>query len=191
VEPANNNNQGIVGRYVGNNGTSNVSERSFVLYFDPATDGANGGFANGNPGFGVALSTNGANQTANSYEFGVPNEQVGALAFGAWAHVAVVFEPGVRVEAYVNGASIGTVTSGVATSLSNTLAPLWIGQQFSAARQWTFDGNIDEVAIYAAALTDERIAAHYAAAIPEPAVWQLLAIVMGCAFRTRRRFTTM
>jgi hypothetical protein len=192
VDPVNNNNQGIVGRYVGNNGAGAVNERSFVLYFDPSTDGANGGVANGNPGFGVALSTSGANQATNSYEFGVPTDDVAALAPGTWAHVALVFEPGVRVEAYLNGESLGTVTSGVAAGLSDTLAPLWIGQQFSAARQWTFDGHIDEVAIYAAALSDTQIKAHFdAAVVPEPAALVLLAgaVAFGWFHSSGRKFS--
>lgn len=186
VDTVNNNNQGIVGRYIGNNGAA-VSQRSFVLYFDPSADGTNG-IPNGNPALGIALSTNGANQTANSYEFGLPNDNVAALAPGTWAHVAMVFEPGVRVEAYVNGESIGTITSSVAASLSNTLAPLWIGQQFSAARQWTFDGNIDEVAVYAKALSDAQIKAHFdAASVPEPIIWPMFCFAAAAMLRDFRR----
>jgi hypothetical protein len=183
VDPSNN--QGIVGRYRqdGDPGTTGTQPgRAYVLYYDTAVDMAPGPIGS-TPGLGFALSTDGAFQSANSYEFASSG-----LNDGNWHHVAIVWEKGVRVEAYVDGASIGTVTTSVLNAnLFSGMADFWIGQQFTGADEWTFEGNIDEVAVYTAALTDQQIAAHYAAAIPEPAMWQLLAIVFGLAIHSRRR----
>ncbi len=48
-----------------------------------------------------------------------------------------------------------------------------------------FDGLIDEVAVYNYALSEERILAHFAAAIPEPS--SVAMVVVGAALLRRRR----
>lgn len=177
------NNEGIVGRYRQDgdpNTAGNQPGRGYVLYFDSATDGTLGN-PDGTPGLGFALSSTGSFQSANSYEFAAD------IPVGEWVHVAAVFDPGQRIEMYVNGASVGQVTTTVLNDpLFSGMADLWIGQQFTGSDIWTFEGSIDEVAVYAAALSGEQIAAHYAAAVPEPAGWQL-AMFLGTAMWAWRR----
>ncbi len=171
------NNEGIVGRYLSDAdpGTAGTQPgRAYVLYFDSGTDGTLG-TPDGSPGIGFALSSSGSFQSANSYEFAAN------IPVGEWTHVAVVYDPGQRIEAYINGTSIATITTGVLNSpLFSGMANLWIGQQFTGQDIWSFEGNIDEVAIYSAALSDEQIAAHYnAAQVPEPACGML--VLLGIA----------
>jgi hypothetical protein len=179
------NNEGIVGRYRQDQfpgTTGDQGARSYVLYFDSTTNPDNSA---GTPGLGVAYSTSptGAFQSANSYEFSA------SLPVGEWVHVAAVLDPGNRVEVYVNGSSIGEVTTGVLTDpLFSGPGDFWIGQQFTEADEWTFEGGIDEVAVYAKALTDEQVLAHYqAAVVPEPACWQLAMLAWGALIGRRRR----
>lgn len=171
------NNEGIVGRY---RQDQNGAARSYVLYFDSTTDGTNG-TPDGSPGIGFALSSTGSFQGANSYEF------AGDIPVGVWTHVATVFDPGVRVAAYVNGVKVGEVTDNILNSpLYSGEGDFWIGQQFNGNQAWTFEGSIDEVAVYAAALSDEQIAAHYSAAVPEPASLTLVMLVGAALFAWRR-----
>lgn len=152
------NNEGIVDRY---RADQNGPARSYNLYFDSGTDGSNGA-PDGTPGLGVALSTTGSFQSANSYEFAAN------IPIGEWTHVAAVYDPGVRVSVYVNGVLAGEVTEGItAGPLYGGEGDFWIGQQFTGLDSWSFEGNIDEVAVYDAALTDKQLLAHYLAAAPE------------------------
>jgi Concanavalin A-like lectin/glucanases superfamily len=179
------NNEGIVGRYLSDgdpNTAGTQPGRAYVLYYDSGTDGSNG-TPDGTPGLGFALSSTGSFQSANSYEFAAN------LPIGEWAHVAVVYDPGNRIEAYVNGNSIATITTGVLNSpLFSGMADFWIGQQFTGQDIWTFEGSIDEVAVYAAALSDEQIAAHYhASQVPEPvgAFLALFGLIVSSFVRQR------
>ncbi|MDJ0660630.1 MAG: cadherin domain-containing protein [Crocosphaera sp.] len=111
------------------------------------------------------------------------------LNFGAWvsgagewlsyeidAHttynVALVFDSG-ELTAYVNGESIGTVTTSF-TYIPSHSGDVAIGQMNDATRfsddssssansGYYFDGTIDDVALYNKALSSQRIAAHYSA----------------------------
>ena len=146
------NNEGIVGRY---RGDQNGPARSYVLYYDSTAEDPGGAGA----GIGMALSSDGAFVADNSIEF------KGPINIGEWAHVAAVFDPGVRMALFVNGVLIGEKTSDVlAAPLYTGESDLWIGQQFDGRSLWTFEGNIDEVAIYNQALSDLEIANHFAAA---------------------------
>jgi hypothetical protein len=105
---------------------------------------------------------------------------------GDWVHIVGVFVPSTSMTVYVNGAVVGTpLTTGVPAAIFPGTADLWIGRQFSAtATNVTFEGLIDEVAIYNTALSAERVAAHYNAAVPEPtgivlAIFGLAAAVVG------------
>ncbi|MEX2171741.1 MAG: LamG domain-containing protein [Pirellulales bacterium] len=145
------NNEGIVGRYRQN---QNGAARSYVLYYDSTAEDPNGSGV----GLGMAVSSDGNFVAANSIEF------KGPINTGEWAHVAAVFEPGVRMELYVNGVSIGEVSGVLSDPLYSGEGDLWIGQQFTGADEWSFQGNIDEVAVYNTALTDVQISNHFAAA---------------------------
>ena len=73
---------------------------------------------------------------------------------GLWHHIAVVRTNSTDGEIYVDGSLVGT-DSGPAKSLNNV--PVWIGRGFTGP--FYFDGEIDEVRIWNAALTQEEIQA--------------------------------
>jgi hypothetical protein len=86
---------------------------------------------------------------------------------------------------YVDGVMDGSDTSTPLTALSqsgSSSVPLDIGTDL----QWVthgsnyyegfLDGTLDEIAVYSHALSSGRIAAHYAAGVPEPATLSLLAL---------------
>jgi hypothetical protein len=145
------NHEGIVGRY---RSSQNGAARSYVLYFDSTAETVDGV----GPGLGIAYSPDGNFLASNSVEF------KGPITVGEWAHVAAVFEAGVRMELYVNGVSIGQVDGVIGGPLYTGEGDFWIGQQFTGADEWSFEGNIDEVAVYDRALSDMEIADHFAAA---------------------------
>jgi hypothetical protein len=85
-------------------------------------------------------------------------------------HLAAVYEPNVRMSVYMNGVSIGEKVDGLpAASIFDSAAPLWIGRQFrNDTSNTSFEGKIDEVAIYNTALSPATILAHYHAATRIP-----------------------
>jgi hypothetical protein len=101
----------------------------------------------------VSLQIGGSQQQLTS----APN----AVVAGAWHHVVVTYD-GATIIAYVNGVQVGTLAglSG-AVDLVGTLDRFVIGR-YSQVAGSGFNGRIDEVALYAAALPGARVAAHYA-----------------------------
>jgi hypothetical protein len=79
-----------------------------------------------------------------------------------WVHWVLVFdEPGNVAELYINGVSKGT--KAMAASWSHPASTLWLAR-------WTgglasFDGKMDEFAVYEYGLTATQVAAHYAAGL--------------------------
>ena len=186
------NNEGIVGRFRQDQDpvTAGLQQaRSYNLYFDSTTNPDN---STGTPGLGFALSAEGTFESPNNYEFAA------AIPAGKWTHVAAVFDPGSRIEMYVNGVSIGERIDDdvvdtaadiqiLADPLFSGPSDFWIGQQFSGADEWSFEGNIDEVAVYASALSDAQILNHFQAAqVPEPQNWHL-ALIVGATLWVGRR----
>lgn len=169
-----NDNEGIVTKYLG---TGN--QRSYALFYS-ATLGT----------LGFAVSSDG---TGGSTVFHTP---AGAtIAEDAWTHIAAVFDPGNRMELFVNGQSVGTpLDTGVPTGVHAGSAELWIGGLANLATQRIFEGSIDEVAIYNYALDEDRILAHYQSAVPAvvPEPGTLLTVVLGAigmaAFRRKAIF---
>lgn len=84
-----------------------------------------------------------------------------ALAADQWYHVAVTHEVGVGAFLYVNGALDGQQTSGVAAIISDANHWHAIGNYYPGGSAY-WSGAISRVAIYkGAALTTDRILAHY------------------------------
>lgn len=143
-----NENEGIVTKYVG---TGN--QRSFALFYSSAS---------GTLGF--AVSPDG---TSTSAVFHSPAEAT--IPENQWTHIAAVFVPGSSMNFFVNGQAVGTpTTTGVPGGIHVGTAELWIGGLPTLVSRRMFEGNIDEVAVYSAALSPARILAHYNAAVPEP-----------------------
>lgn len=94
------------------------------------------------------------------------------LADGLWHHV-VATKNGATVKLYIDGVDrTGTVTN--ETCQSNTAA-LTIGAENTVEE--FFKGSIDEVAVYATALSEARIKAHYQAALlPRPGSRSLMGV---------------
>jgi hypothetical protein len=76
---------------------------------------------------------------------------------GAFTHLVGVYD-GSNVLLYVNGALAGQKPTTLATPAATN--PFVVGAQSAGLSCW-FDGPIDEVAVYGAALPAARIAAHY------------------------------
>ena len=116
------------------------------------------------------------NKTPNQWQFKLGNANNyldgdailgGTVTTGAWHHIVGVFD-GAKASLYVNGISVASrAISGYQT---NGARPLRIGTTCFDGSMGTFAGNrnfdgwIEEVALYGAALSDQDIAAHYAAA---------------------------
>lgn len=82
------------------------------------------------------------------------------VATGVWTHVAVTVS-GTTVTFYRNGVADTPVAN--AAARADTGQPLRIGQRGDLNVATYYKGSIDEVAVYNAALSSTRIAAHYAA----------------------------
>jgi len=90
------------------------------------------------------------------------------LSLGAgWHHLAVVFPAGQTLsnkwKLYVDGAELTGLTTlaGGTTTVTSVDSNQWIGRDSGAA---TYDGRIDEVAIYNTDLSADKIRDHYLAA---------------------------
>lgn len=105
-----------------------------------------------------------------------------SLNDGQWHHVVGTYD-GAEMNLYIDGNHVGAIEGGLMGGNLNDLQVLRIGANPNGAER--FNGLIDEVAIYDAALSADRIAAHYAAAIPEPA--SLLCMSAGVLALLRRR----
>ena len=173
VQAVNGNNEGIIGKFVGS-----TNQRSYALYYNPRT-------TSGGPTLGFVLNTTGTSAGNVDLVAGV-NLPTGTDA--GWVHLAAVYEPSVRMTLYLNGLPVAEKVSGLpAASVFAGTAPLWIGRQFSAASNTSFEGLIDEVAIYDKALSGEQVLAHYeAATVPEPSSLGM-AMFGPVAFALKRR----
>lgn len=160
-----NENEGIAGRYQVDGAGLGDPGRAYVLYYD-----------NDINALAFAISDSGSFNSVGVLEatdYDVPVDE--------WLHVVGTYSPAAgpdsaMITLYVNGEEIGSRDTTVA-SIFNGAADFWIGQQFNNDDNWSFEGNIDEVAIYDKVLSEERIAAHYQAAIPEPG--SLVLVGMG------------
>ncbi len=182
-QSVNGNNEGIVGKFVGNIGGVAQNNRSYCLYYNSRTTGTAA------LSIGFILNTTGA--AAGNVDFPTLVD-VPLGSTGGWTYLAAVYEPGVRMSVYMNGVSIGEKTTSLpAASIFNSTAPLWIGRQFQNTSSATsYEGKIDEVAVYNVALSPQTIAAHYQAAlVPEPSTWVLAGLGFGavCFVQARRR----
>ena len=117
------------------------------------------GYDGGSAYYSIGVDSTGgfllySNDSTPSLSWAVP----GGLT-GKFADIALVFDSGVNVTAYVNGQSLGTQAQ---PSFGSTPGgSFWIGgigNQTTGAR-WT--GTIDELAIYSTNLTAATIQAHY------------------------------
>jgi len=90
----------------------------------------------------------------------------GTVLSNQWQHIVGVYSggPSGTMTLFVDGVQVAT---GPASYEPNTDAPFYLGSTASPNR--TFDGAVDEVAFYSAALSAGQIAAHHAARTSNPA----------------------
>lgn len=80
--------------------------------------------------------------------------------YGTWQHLTAVFEPGINLRVYVNGAIVTSITKlETGDPLPNMPATpnnesMYLGPLFGA----TWSGGIDDLRIFSRALTDDEIA---------------------------------
>lgn len=85
----------------------------------------------------------------------------GVVTASAWNHYAAVYDADtLGVSLLVNGVEVTNVTAAAAV-LPNTAAPVLIGDRGYGS--WTYQGSLDEVALYAGRLTAAQLLAHYQA----------------------------
>ncbi|HLN75838.1 MAG TPA: LamG-like jellyroll fold domain-containing protein [Nocardioidaceae bacterium] len=82
----------------------------------------------------------------------------GSATLNAWTHL-VLTRSGGTLAIYVNGTRVATASG--AGTLNTTTSILGIGRSGASATSY-FRGSIDEVAVYAHALSAQAVAAHYA-----------------------------
>ena len=96
-----------------------------------------------------------------------------------WHHVALTYKfgDGSTMKGYVDGDLVtGAWSHGGSDAPYQNDEDIWLGSAQSGFEYATIHGGIDEVAVYRTALSDERILAHYEAAVPEPSTLLLLGI---------------
>lgn len=84
-------------------------------------------------------------------------QQVGDLQSNTWYQVAKTYD-GATARLYVNGAEVG---SGAAGAAASTTHPILIGQEGYSGDRWSFDGTIDDVAVWDAAISLAQMRALY------------------------------
>lgn len=83
----------------------------------------------------------------------------GTTAVGTnWRHLAGVYTPSTKLEAFLDGASHATNATGIMASIHSGTAPLAVGMVSFASLNNCWDGLIAEAAVYNAALTAAEIA---------------------------------
>ncbi len=106
----------------------------------------------------LALNTSG-----QLYAFlwtGAATTPSGAISLNAWHHVAMTYT-GTTLACYLDGALVNSVAATAALSYGTGAAQ--IGAANGSATYTDFPGSVDEVVMYASALSSTRIAAHYSA----------------------------
>src|SRR5207249_3899276 len=79
--------------------------------------------------------------------------------FGKLSHVALTFDHGTNITAYVNGQNLGTKHQ---TSFGTGAgAPAWIGSVGTSSSSSFWLGSVDELAIYSTPLSQTTIQVHY------------------------------
>jgi len=104
---------------------------------------------------------------------------------GNWHQIVGVFDSAAQRELYVDGALVTTSTANATYPNINALD---IGALGRVGPADFFNGTIDEVSYYSAALSAATVAEHYAASgVPEPASLGLLAVSSILLLRRRRQ----
>ena len=113
----------------------------------------------GPPYYVVGASANGNSITYSNDATGQLTWLVPGGIIGKLAHVVVTIDNGTNITAYLNGQNLGTkVQSGFG---SGSGAPAWIGGVGTSVSGYRWAGNVDELAVYSSALSQNDIQIHY------------------------------
>ena len=82
-----------------------------------------------------------------------------SLVAGSWYHVVASYD-GAALTLYVNGAAVGQL-SGLSGPVSIGTGGVWLGGYPVSGSSYSFNGSMDEAAIYPHALSAAQVAAHY------------------------------
>jgi hypothetical protein len=100
-----------------------------------------------------------------SVAFGTP---ANSITLGQWHHCAMTFD-GTTAILYIDGQPQATNTASLSATVPDVCSPFtigdgrWLGDGGSFGPTRSFNGTLDEVAVYTNALTPERVLEHYAA----------------------------
>ena len=124
------------------------------------------GGGSGNRGWSLNVENSGvwAFQIASS-STALASLQVGSVPLNTWTHVAGVYDPSgtPSMKLYTNGVLAATLTTGVPAAQYNSGMNVSIGARADGTTRW--NGRIDEVRLYARALSAAEVAT-----LPEPPV---------------------
>lgn len=143
-----------------------ASAVSVEAWVKPSVAGQNGGVFEKTVGGAVntqysLLIENGRIEFRGKQAAGAYNTAIGPpLAVGTWSHVVGTYD-GTTLRLYVNGAVVATAA---ATGLGTGSGPAFIGRLGAEAGNpgiLPFSGSLDEVAVYASALSAGRVLAHF------------------------------
>jgi hypothetical protein len=127
--------------------------KSFTSHVDPYYQ--YGLFENGS-GIRMDLTLNGSRISANS--------SGATLTVGAWNHVVATWD-GSTIRFYVNGAAAGsTAASGTLSTYATPVDLATYENLRTSGSSYFWGGDLDEVAVYAKALSAVQVNSHYAAA---------------------------
>jgi hypothetical protein len=133
---------------IAGNDFPSTSHKGFFWYLAPSSDGHTCYFEIGD----------GTNFQTLSFGLG----GLGSLSAGVWYHLVAVYN-GSSVTIYVNGASMGTLST-TATSIGTAANQVTIAQ-YSGTTGGNIAGTFDELAIYHAALNSTQVSNHYTSGI--------------------------
>jgi hypothetical protein len=134
-----------------------------------------GFFGGSNPdGWGVSISGNGTVgahiRKLGAGEVNIFNGDGKTVNDGEWRHIAVIFNRGGNMVRYVDGAATGTANniSGLMGQSINNTHQFRIAARDVAGNEIFFKGSIDDVRVYARALSAGEIAAQAGREPPDP-----------------------
>lgn len=109
------------------------------------------------------LFRNAKNRGSNRDDYHRWNSNLGFVPGGGWHHVAVTYEFGnpKSIKGYLDGRPVsGTWDYGGETADAPVVDndELWIGSSMGGSRSSTFNGDLDEIAIYRKVLSEKQIA---------------------------------
>jgi hypothetical protein len=82
------------------------------------------------------------------------------ISANTWYQVVYVWKPGVSLETFINGTSIGTISTSM-SSILNSTNPLYIGRYNGGEFPQNFDGRIGITRLYNKSLTSSEVLQNY------------------------------